>query len=895
MVPFKFIRTRLSMLASNHRFRSLNTVIVIAACAGLVLPALIGGLALTNLRQGQMFKEIEYRLDDKINLLVNGLANPVWTLDKNAARTVVDASLLDPTVVRITIAAYEPSESKNIPFISIERPERRIGSSQILQRDLLRKGKLLGNVEVEIDDGLDRRRLNQDIRAYSFVLLGQVALALILILFAIRRWILGPLGRLKAFSNQLAGGNLDLSLSWNQPDEIGQLAQQMDQMRIGLKASFGQLKTTLDAIPDLLLEIGLNGQIYNYHTHRTDLLASPPSEFLGKFLSDVVPRDAADAYMAALQEALVNGWSTGKEYALKLPQGDCWFELSAAPMPKSEDPNRHFILIARDITERKQTEEALRSSKRQYGLLASRIPVGIYLLRSKPDESFVLDYVSPRMAEMLNSSVENLLQNVAAVFDVIHPDDRQGFIELNLDGIRRRRPFDWTGRCLVAGTIKWLHFFSLPEPQEDGTVSWFGLITDITERKRNEVELEGHRHHLQELVDERTAELAQAKDAADAANIAKSAFLANMSHEIRTPMNGIIGMANILRREGITPQQAKRFDIIDASAQHLLSVINNILDISKIEAGKFQLEEAPVVVSSLLANVGSVLAERARAKGIQLLIEHGHLPHNLVGDPTRLQQALLNYATNAIKFTDKGTVTLRTLKQEETDESVTLRFEVQDTGIGIAPEAMPRLFSAFEQADNSMSRKYGGTGLGLTITRRLAELMGGQFGAESMPGKGSTFWFTVKMKKSGEVVESPAVTDIDAEALIRQRCCGHRILLVDDEPINLEITLMQLEAVDLLVDTAADGVEAVALAQKNSYAAILMDMQMPNMNGLEATRQIRELYGYRDTPIIAMTANAFAEDKVRCLEAGMNDFVTKPVLPTALYETILRWLAPGLD
>jgi CheY-like chemotaxis protein len=363
-----------------------------------------------------------------------------------------------------------------------------------------------------------------------------------------------------------------------------------------------------------------------------------------------------------------------------------------------------------------------------------------------------------------------------------------------------------------------------------------------------------------------------------------------MSHEIRTPMNGIIGMANILRREGVTSKQAKRLDTIDASAQHLLSVINDVLDISKIEAGKFTLEEAPIVISSLMANVSSILSERVKAQGIHLLIETEHLPHNLAGDPTRLQQALLNYATNAVKFTETGTVTLRTLKQEETADSVRVRFEVSDTGIGIEPNTMSRLFSTFEQADNSMTRKYGGTGLGLAITRRLAELMGGEAGAESTPGVGSTFWLTVKLKKRGNAVAAPAATEVDAEAEIRQHYCCQRILVADDEPINREVALMQLEAVDLVVDTAEDGAEAVALATKNSYAAIFMDMQMPKLNGLEATREIRRLHGYRDTPIIAMTANAFAEDKAQCIAAGMNDFLIKPFNPEELFAILLRAL-----
>ena len=553
--------------------------------------------------------------------------------------------------------------------------------------------------------------------------------------------------------------------------------------------------------------------------------------------------------------------------------------------------------VANDITERHQAEIARKEANALTEAVVENVPLMIFL-----KEAVDLKFIAFNRAgeELLGYERNSLLGKND--LDFFPPEQADNFIIKDrevLDGIIGSLdiPEEWIMTAKQEKRL--LHTRKVRIQSPDGATKFLlGISEDITERKQAETELEEYRNHLEELVVSRTTELeatnqllTQAKIQADAANIAKSAFLANMSHEIRTPMNGIIGMTNILRREGITPQQAKRFDIIDASAQHLLSVINNILDISKIEAGKFTLEEAPVVVSSLLANVGSILAERARVKGVQLLIEPAHLPHNLLGDPTRLQQALLNYATNAVKFTEKGTVTLRTLKQDETDDSLTLRFEVQDTGIGIAPEALSRLLSAFEQADNSMSRKYGGTGLGLAITRRLAELMGGEVGVDSTPGVGSTFWFTVKMKKGEQTIEPPVATEINAEALIRQRYFGHRILLVDDEPINLEITLMQLEAVDLLIDAAADGVEAVALAQKNSYAAILMDMQMPNMNGLEATREIRSLYACRDTPIIAMTANAFVEDKLLCIEAGMNDFLIKPFSPEQLFTILLRALS----
>ena len=435
-----------------------------------------------------------------------------------------------------------------------------------------------------------------------------------------------------------------------------------------------------------------------------------------------------------------------------------------------------------------------------------------------------------------------------------------------------------------------------------------GVARDIGEHKRIEAELARHRDDLENAVTARTAELARAvlahadsevrlqalneqlvvaRDRAEAASRAKSAFLANMSHEIRTPMNAIIGLTHLMQREPRSVADGERLGKVSEAAHHLLDVINDVLDLSKIESGKLVLERTAFELRPLLQRCSTLVAERARAKGLALAVEHPGVPDVLVGDPMRLSQAILNLLSNAVKFTDEGGVRLQAEPLEAGPQRIKLAFTVHDSGVGVPPDQLPLLFHPFQQADTSTTRRFGGTGLGLAITRRLAQLMGGGVGVDSQVGAGSRFWFTAWFERA-HMAPAPAEA---MQALATGRdFSGARVLLAEDNVINQEVAVELLRAAGLVVDVASDGAAAVARAQASPYDLVLMDVQMPLLDGLEATRRIRALPRHAATPIVAMTANAFGDDRAACLAAGMNDHIGKPVDPEQLYAAVERWL-----
>lgn len=385
------------------------------------------------------------------------------------------------------------------------------------------------------------------------------------------------------------------------------------------------------------------------------------------------------------------------------------------------------------------------------------------------------------------------------------------------------------------------------------------------------------------------------KEAAENSSKAKARFLANMSHELRSPINGILGSIGLATKRMEDPKGLDQLNMAKVSANHLLNVINDILDLSKIDAERMELESIYLQLDHVVDNVNSVLAATASEKGVALNIDLAEsligLP--LIGDPLHLSQVLINLMGNAIKFTGQGGVILRARPISETEKMVEVRIEIIDTGIGMDKEVMSRLFSAFEQADSSMTRKYGGSGLGLAISKRLINLMGGEIGVTSISGVGSTFWITIPLLKhiDGSAPPATILEEDNSELLLRQAHEGAHILVVEDEPINREVIKEILCSSGLRVDLAEDGRHAITLASRARYALILMDMQMPNLNGVDATRAIRKLPDYERTPILAVTANAFDEDRHICIEAGMNDHISKPVDPGKLFKILLKWLS----
>jgi PAS domain S-box-containing protein len=611
---------------------------------------------------------------------------------------------------------------------------------------------------------------------------------------------------------------------------------------------------------------------------------------LGRFMACIDPDDG-DAVASAWQAAVDTGAAYDIEHRIRIADKTRWVHERAVIERDETGRPLAGVGTVQDITERKDVEAALQRLNLELEQRVAQQTADLQETNRKLlDTQFAMDAVgigiswvdyetgrfihsNRTAAEALGYTPDEYLQLGVSDIDPNFP--AQAYREIR-ERIREQGhvQFETEQRTRDGRPIPVEMTIHYSAGRSGDSAKLIAFMSDITHRREAE------------------RSLREARQAAEAANQAKSAFLANMSHEIRTPLNAILGLSHLMRSDNPSESQLQRLKQMDVAGRHLLSIINDILDLAKIEAGALKLDSGNFHLSAVLDNVASIIRETVANKGLALEVDPDGVPLWLHGDVTRLRQALLNFASNAVKFTERGRVILRALLLGDGDGGLAVRFEVADTGIGLTAEQQTRLFQAFEQADGSTARKYGGTGLGLALTKRLVELMNGDIGVISTAGEGSTFWFTVPLQRGHGPMPQQAVANspLTTETQLRQRHRGARILLAEDNQINVEVVREMLHAAGLDVIVAHDGKEAVDRVSREDFDLILMDMQMPVMDGLDATRSIRALPAKAALPIVALTANAFAEDRRNCLDAGMNDILTKPVDPNLLYGALMRWL-----
>ncbi|MGE3274993.1 MAG: PAS domain-containing protein [Vicinamibacterales bacterium] len=598
-----------------------------------------------------------------------------------------------------------------------------------------------------------------------------------------------------------------------------------------------------------------------------------PSSLVGRpFLELVHPEDLDRTAQEVLKLLATGVETSGFEVRFRCHDGSYrWLLWNIT----SDLEARRLYGVAQDVTERRIMEEALRSSEERLRMLAAQVPGCIYQFRLWASGRREFTYISEGVSALFGVLPEDVYAQQDLPWSMVAADELDRLWASLDESAATGEP--WVldfGVELGGGGRKIVHGHAHPSALPDGSILWSGLLTDITAQRRQE------------------EELIRTREAALEASREKSRFLANMSHEIRTPMNGILGMTALALGTTLTPEQREYLEAVNQSGESLLAIINDILDISKIEARRMAIESLPFTLQRVVDEAVSSNRPRAREKGLRLDVTVAPgIPRHVVGDPLRIGQVLRNLLSNAVKFTEHGHVAL-TITPGETSPSV--RFSVADTGPGIPDAQQQHIFEAFRQADGSTTRRYGGTGLGLSISRELAQLMGGRLWLESRPGAGSTFHCELPLAQAADDAATAAALARLEAGPASSDALGLHVLLAEDNPINARVASRMLQRLGCTVDTADTGSRVLAALDHGTFDLVLMDVQMPDMDGLEITRLVRAremAAASARLPIIALTANAMKGDEDRCYAVGMDGYLSKPIAMGALAREMQRVIA----
>lgn len=670
-----------------------------------------------------------------------------------------------------------------------------------------------------------------------------------------------------------------------------------------LQSNHKFLRQITDNSPQILyiLNVITWTNIYVNH-HCTKILGYTAEEFAQGssqiFLDILHPEDLP------LLSRNVDFWKTAQdddilttEYRMRQKNGD-WIWLRSQEVVFERDKNNQVIKIlgtAQDITEQKIIENTLKENQERFERFSNASPVVLYIVVENENGIVYFEYLSPAFEKIHEVSVEEVIKDGSIVFKQIHPEDANGYQEAVIQSMRTLEIFVYEWRIITpSGKIKWIKANSRPEKRPNGEIVWYGVIIDTTERKEAELAL------------------LKAREIAEDATKTKSEFLANMSHEIRTPMNGVLSMAEVLLRTPLTSQQQDIVQTIVDSGKSLLVILNDILDLSKIQSGMFELQQDSIILKDIIKSVCDLFAQQAFEKDINLTyFINPDVPDRILGDSTRLRQILFNLVGNAVKFTQEGEVFILVTSKILADDNHEMRISIRDTGIGISKKNLNKLFQSFSQGDASINRKYGGTGLGLAICQNLVTLMGGNIWVESngiIGGNPPQNW--VSIVDEDEEIEGSIFhfTFITQEVLICELTCtistdipekviakksNLKILVAEDYKPNQKVIEYLLATLGYRADIVDNGLQALEILEKQFYDVILMDMQMPEMDGITATKIMRES-SQKQPHIIALTANVLEDDRIKCIDAGMNDYISKPIsideLKMALEKAELRMI-----